>query len=454
MNASETLLRPLRLLLAVWLVGTLLLGLLAAGLWAAATFPILLKGFDLPPDAPQRIEAAFPLAAYSAGVVFVYGGIALPLFYWLRRRAMLREGEKVNKAITESPTYFIMPSIETEIPLKDVSLWTRAATLLPSGEHLSFELSGGRDGIAYSSRAIGETCQTMITQYVTEFRDARARPVREGEGERDPIRLEEGESAWQIELRPSSAEGAITPVLADPMTAILSELARLPAGIRAGVQVLIRSDAYTRGKLAARAAQLTSTPSQPSKTGTVKSKEQRRGESDLDRRAQMTFLETRLIVWAVAPDEGEAQKFAGSLARTLASGLGQSNPLTAVKGWAGLPEARRFDLFSGRAWGDAELALVAHVIGGKTALDLAPQLKIAPARPLVPLPPARLPVGAYSIFDILGEGALSAPPPEEDEIVVAIAAPAPKRGWLGGRRSAGLLPAPKDKMPKAMLLEE
>ena len=124
-----------------------------------------------------------------------------------------------------------------------------------------------------------------------------------------------------------------------------------------------------------------------------KSLEQRRGEKGLDQRAQRIFLEARLLVWASAGTEEMARSVARSLARTLMAQFGPSNPLRQAAEGPGAPTGREFPLFGGKPWADDELATVAHLLG-KDGRSVAPQLRVAPAKPLPPSPESRVPSAA------------------------------------------------------------
>lgn len=269
-----------------------------------------------------------------------------------------------------------------------VSLWARLADVIPRDEHIAFELSGGSEGVAFSIWATPAVARSILIQVVAEWPGTQARPVEKPED--DPLYIPGGRSAWWVEVQPTDTDRPIEAPTPDPLMALLTEVAGLAEGVRGGLQVLARGDPFTRRRLGTKAARLTA------QRATGKSLEQKRGETGLDRRAQRIFLEARLVVWASAGTEEMARSVARSLARTLVAQFGPSNPLHMAAQGPGAPTGREFPPFAGWPWADDELAAVIHLVG-KDGRAVAPQLRVAPARPLPPSPESRVPRDARTV---------------------------------------------------------
>jgi len=303
---------------------------------------------------------------------------------------MVRLHDEFRRRLAEEgKTVLLLPRPDARpVMVSQIDLWSRLAEIIPKGEHIAFELSGGALGIAFSIRATEGVVRSVVTQIISEWPGSRVQRVERKED--DPLSPADSTCAWWVEIAPSSSEAPIETVVPDPLIALLTEIARLPQGVQGGLQVLVRGDPFTRSRLGRKAARLTAQRS------TGKSLEQKRGEKGLDQRAQRLFLETRLVVWASAGSDEMARSVARSLARTLIAQFGPSNPLRRVAEGVGVPVEREFPLFGGLPWTDGELAVVAHLVG-KDGLDIAPQLKVAPAKPLPPSPESRVPPGAHTV---------------------------------------------------------
>lgn len=269
-----------------------------------------------------------------------------------------------------------------EVKLERVGLWLRLTDLIPFGEHLAFELSGSEQGLAFSLCASERLLHAALTQIMSEWPGVHALPIKESEG--DPLFTPDNKSTWWVAIAPTNPDYPIVATTPDPLLALLTEIAHLPQGVRGGLQVLARGDAFTRSRLGTKAARLTAESAQGQSLQT------KRGAKSLDERAQHMFLETHLLLWVSASRQSMAQSVARSLARTLAAQFGASNPLRQVGEGTGIPIQRGFSLFSGKPWADNELALVAHLVG-QNARATASQLRIAPARSLSPAPDCRVP---------------------------------------------------------------
>ncbi len=335
------------------------------------------------------------LAATMAFVI-----LALATTFVAHRRAIRLNEEFHRRLEEEGETVLLLPRPDAPpVTVSQVGLWARLAEIIPKDEHIAFELSGGALGVAFSIRATEGVARSIITQIMAEWPGTRVQRVERQE--EDPLspayrdREEEKEArpirhAWWVEIAPASTEAPIEPNVPDPLMALLTEISRLPEGVRGGLQVLARGDPFTRRRLGRKAARLTAQRS------AGKSLEQKRGEKGLDQRAQRLFLEVRVLVWASAGTEEMARSVARSLARTLMAQFGPSNPLQQLAEGSGVPAAREFPLFGGRPWADNEISSIAHLVG-RDGRGIAPQLKVAPAKPLPPSPESRVPPGARTV---------------------------------------------------------
>lgn len=345
--------------------------------WGMMNLPGLLGGRPLPFPGPCPGILALARWLFPALAVLMLG---LALATERQRHA------RAASAMREGKTMLLLPRADLQAA-KQISLWARVADVIPRGAWVSWEVSGGPDGIAFAVRAPEEVFRTYVTQIMAEWPGSRLQAAE------DPVSVPEGRAAWQVEVAPASAERPIEPSVPDPLLAFLTEAARLPEGVRGGLQVLVRGDPVTRRRLGGKAAR------QSAGARRAESLEQKRAVKGLDERAQHLFLECRLIVWATAGTEEMARSVARSLARTLRAQFGPSNPLEQVAEGPGVPAGRDFPLFAGKPWADNELAAVAHLVG-KEGLGVAPQLRTAPARPLPPSPACRVPRDARVVVRI------------------------------------------------------
>lgn len=293
----------------------------------------------------------------------------------------------------EGTTYYLLPRADAPpVKAERITLWSRVVDVLPQDEHVSFEVIGAADsGVRFAMRAAPGVDRALLTQLMAEWPGTQARPV---PAEQEPLAAPE-RAGWWCELSPHSSDRPIEAVSDDPLRALLAELARLPRGVQAGLQVLVRGDPFTRQRLGQQAAR--ALYQQRGKAGDKHrlpaTLEERRHTTSLDQRAQRAALEVRLVVWATAGSESMAQSVARSLARAVASQYSPANPLKVVCEGSGSPGARIFPIFAGHAWTDLELGALAHLVG-QDARAIAPQLATAPANPLPPSPPYRIPRGA------------------------------------------------------------
>ena len=324
---------------------------------------------------------------------------------WDIKRRQKRINQKIS---TEGVTYLMLPRPDGPTVLADqVTLWHRIALALPYYEHISFEMTGGENGVVFSLRTTDEsTARNILAKVMAEWPGTQMRHA-----ETDP--LEVAKEAYWIEVKPMKRDQPIVSSTADPLKALLSEIAVLPKGVQAGLQVLVREDPFTRLHHGRRADSKTRKKPDPktspivinsgsTNTPTLRpSAEERRQIHWLDERAQEAFLETRLIVWAASDNDKTARQTAIRLAETVAAQYHPNNKL--IKGWRckkGNLMARSCPTFAGRPWVASELGTIAHLCGSD-ALLAAPQLKVAPARPLPASPDCRLPAQASAAIYLL-----------------------------------------------------
>lgn len=255
-------------------------------------------------------------------------------------------------------------------------------------------MSGGEDGVVFSLRTTDDsTARTILSKVIAEWPGTQMRLASD-----DPLPTD----AYFVEVRAVKKDQPIVASTPDPMKALLSSIAVLPKGVQAGLQVLVREDPFTRLKHSRKADDKTRKKPDPkispiiisdhdSKMQTLRpSAEERRQVRWLDERAQEAFVEVRLIIWASASDPKLARRTAKTLAQTVAAQYHPNNKL--IKGWRikqGNVQARQFPTFSGRPWVASEVGTIAHLVG-KDALLAAPQVRMAPARPLPASPESRI----------------------------------------------------------------
>ena len=348
-------------------------------------FPYLAEFMDV---AKEEIPGLVMLDALGYYVLRASPILLILLFLISIWRLKSRQ-KKINQQIDQSGVTYLMLPRADGLPVKanQVTLWHRIALALPYYKHISFEMSGGEDGIVFSLRADSqEEAKNVLSKVMAEWPGTQMHLVKE----QDPLPAK----AYWIEVRPTNADQPIVASTPDPTLALLSEIAILPKGVQAGLQVLVREDPFTRLSHSRKADDKTRKKPDPKFNPLIVqdekknpytynlSAEERRQIRWLDERAQEAFVEASLIVWAACESSKLARQIANNLAKTLAAQYHPNNKL--ILGWRMKPgnlRARTFPTFSGRPWVASELGTIAHLVG-KDALLAAPQLKVAPARPL------------------------------------------------------------------------
>lgn len=347
-------------------------------------FPFLTRYVSVPLDKIPGLTTLDALGYY----VLRTTPIILVLLFTVSLISIKYKQRKINQNIHQSGvTYLMLPRADGEtVKSEQVTLWHRIAQSLPYYEHICFEMTGGEDEVVFSLRTTNEqTAKNILSKVIAEWPGTMMRYAKQ-----DPVPV----SAHWVEVRAIKKDQPIVASTPDPMKAILAEIAILPKGIKAGLQVLVREDPYTRLKLSRKADKKTrKKPSNNINLLIVSddkknpysnnfSAEDRRKINWLDQRAQEAFIEVRLIIWATCESDSLAAQTVKGLANALRSQYHPNNKL--IKGWRikkGNVQARTFPTFSGRPWVASELGTIAHLVG-KDALLSAPQLVTAPARPL------------------------------------------------------------------------
>lgn len=347
-------------------------------------FPLIAEYADV---APEDISG---LATLEAGGFYVLRAapIILILLFLLNLFSVKYKQKKINTSMEQSGiTYLMMPRADGEaVRIEQVTLWHRIAQALPYYDHICFEMTGGEDEIVFSLRATNEdAAKNILSKIIAEWPGTMMRKAKQ-----DPI----PDKAYFVEVKAIKKDMPIVASTPDPMKALLAEIAILPKGIKAGLQIFVREDPYTRMKLLRKADKKTRKKPESKMNILVVSDdkknpysnnlsaEDRRKVQWLDQRAQEAFVEVRLIVWATCDSDEIARRTVKELAKSLSSQYHPNNKL--LKGWrikTGNVRARTFPTFSGRPWVASELGTIAHLVG-KDALLSAPQLVTAPARPL------------------------------------------------------------------------
>ncbi len=332
-----------------------------------------------------RLAFLAVLEGYGWWVLLAAPFLLLLLAWWGGWRIRREQNQLHQKFQTEGVTYLLLPRPDApRAPAERVSLWQRLSHALPVREHLSFELTGNDTGQVFSIRASSPgVVRGLITQLMTEYPGVEVREVERAND--DPLlTTDQYVTVWQ-EVYPARRDQPLVIATPDPQLGTLGEVALLPSGVQAGVQVLIRPDFHTRGRLMRAAAYATSKKPDTGTYALRPSGAEKRDTSYLDERAQLHFVEGQVIVWAAAPYEGMAWQVVHSLTDTLRAQYQPHNPLQIGKKGTGSRYGREMAAFAGRGWSTLELGTLAHLVGGETAA-LAPRLLRARGRPL-PAPP-------------------------------------------------------------------
>ncbi len=326
-------------------------------------------------------------AAAAALLLVALGAYA---FWRLRRRAEERARiEAIYQAVAAGPTVFLLPRLDGR-PVKpgEVQVWARMADALPHDEHLSFEIGGMEDEIAFALHGSENGVRAALTQFHAEWPGLHRKPA--GADKPDPAQLPQGWSVWWVELAPAQWQEAVRPATEDPLRAVLVELNAVQGQARGLVQVIARRNFGARKQMGemAFAARDAETPSKGVRA--LRQQEARRFEE----RARQTFLDVTLRAVGLADTPERAQGIARGLARAIAASFSGRNPVQPVR--QGDDPAVVVQRQPGRMapWAAEELAGLAH-LAGSDARSLAPRLAAAPAKYLPADPEMRFDAQQY-----------------------------------------------------------
>lgn len=305
-------------------------------------------------------------------------GVVLWTWWSIRRRQ-----EQIHAAFAkDGVTYVLLPRPDAPQARADkVALWQRFTHILPRGEHLAWELTGTEKEQRFSLRTASlKTSRAAIIQLMTEYPGVEVRRVKSPTD--DPLWVEEGDCVVWREVVPTKGDQPLESATPDPQLALLGELALLPNGVQAGVQVLVRQDFHTRGRLMKQAAKATSKKPASGAHAPRASSAEKRDVQSVDSRAQQPFVEVQVVVWASASLEGMAWDTVNHLTTTLEAQYAPGNPLIRNREGRGDRYSRTMPAFGGRGWATREIGTLAHLVGGETKA-LAPRLARARARALL-----------------------------------------------------------------------
>jgi hypothetical protein len=349
--------------------------------------PLLVKQLRVNNPRAQVVTRLEPIGwGILASTPLVLSGLT----FWQWRTIQRNQARFHARLAEEGVTYLLLPRPDAPpTRAEKVSLWQRLSYAFPKEEHISVELSGWGEGQAFSLRSSSEkACHALITQLMTEYPGVEVKQVTTTQD--DPLCTPaDNVTVWR-EVGPAHRDQPLLIATPDPQIAVLGELALLPEGVRAGVQVVARADFNTRKRLLHKAASATSKKPETGKDALRPSNAARREVSYVDERAQHHFVETQVFVWASASYEGLAWQTVNLLTDTLRAQYAPHNPLQKGKEGIGSRYGREMAPFAGRGWTTQELGTLAHLVGGDTAA-LAPRLLRARSRALPASPQTYIP---------------------------------------------------------------
>jgi hypothetical protein len=337
-----------------------------------------------------RVQMVMQLEPMGWGVL-VGSSLAISVITLWQWRKIRRNQTRFHARLAqEGVTYLLLPRPDAPPTRAErVSLWQRLSYAFPKAEHISVELSGWGLGQAFSLRASSaKACHALITQLMTEYPGVEVKQVTTPH--EDPLWSGEGTVTVWRELLPTHRDQPLRIATPDPQIAVLGELALLPEGVRAGVQVVARADFNTRSRLLKQAASATSKKPDTGKDALRPSNAAKRDVNYVDERAQHHFVEAQVVVWACAPFEAMAWQTVNLLTDTLRAQYQPHNPLQKGKEGVGSRYGREMAAFAGRGWTTTELGTLAHLVGEDTTA-LAPQLLRARSRALPAAPATYIP---------------------------------------------------------------
>ena len=317
----------------------------------------------------------------------------------LQRQARARREQAIQEAVAHGESWMLLrPKEARPVEVDQVTLWRRLAYAQPTAEHFSFEAHGNADRQRLLIHATPTKLRGVLREFLQEWDDVQRRLIGGDSGEPDPTLVPEGWSTFWLEVGPSSTDQPVTVSSRDPLLAVLSELADIPAPTQAMLQVIARSDTRTRRRLGTQSAEMRSGDVSDPGVRYQRTREAKR----LEERGARLFLEVVVRVAAVSPNPERAHGAAVALANTLCNQFGPDNPVVILAQCDDKRSAHREVSLSARTfagavrpWADDELAAIAHLPGGN-ALSAAPMLATGSAKALPAKPELRLPEKAFT----------------------------------------------------------
>ncbi len=360
-----------------WLmIGFSAAGLIAALIWRYARRPPRALGANVrSPGLGLPIWLAVGLVVLLAFVAVVVVGRRLQQ----RRREAQRQAEIAQK-VAAGPTVLLLPRADAKPrKLTDIQVWARLAEALPHDEHISFELAGNGDELAFALHGSEDGVRAALTQFRAEWPGMHRKAP-----EHDLAALPEGWALWWVELAPQRYDDDVEAVVAEPLRPVLIEINGVMGQGRGLLQVIARRNFGVRRDLGqqAFAARDVETPSKGVRA--LRSQDAKR----LEKRARLTYLDATVRAVGMADTPERAQGIARGLARAVAASFDSRNPVQPVR------QGDDPEVVLARApgqmapWAADDLAALAH-LPDSSLLGLAPRLKTAPARYLPAAPEMR-----------------------------------------------------------------
>lgn len=281
-----------------------------------------------------------------------------------------------NQAFIDNGTSFLIrPSAEEKItPADMVKFWNQASSLIPYKAYMMMGLSGDTNGITYHCCThTARSAELVINNLHADFPSIQIERITR-DSDDDPLQTPDSWHVAEIVLKPTDWQQPIDVQKGiNPLLAVVDEIGRLPAGVRAGVQVYVRSGSQARSFLqrALRRERKKETPD----------------KSQLqawEKRLNRPFLEVHMIAWAAADNADRASMTAYDVSGDVVAQYEDTNrlqrtttkrtPIRPNKITGKLPKltlksalSRQYSLLDGQPMTDNDLALCFHLIGDRAA---------------------------------------------------------------------------------------
>ena len=288
--------------------------------------------------------------------------------------------QEIIRRVASGPTVLLLPRSDAKArKLSEVGVWNRLADALPHDEHISFEIVGNADDLAFALHGSEDGLRAALTQFRAEWPGMHRKPA-----DPDPAELPEGWSLWWIELAPQRFDESVSAAAADPLRALFIELNGVLGQGRGVVQVIARRNFGARKQLGQMAFAARDAESPSKGVRALRSQDAKR----LEGRARETYLDVTLRVAGLADTPERAQGIARGLARAAAASFDARNPVQPVR--QGDDPAVLSARVPGQSipWAGSDLAAIGH-LPGADLLSLAPRLQTAPAKYLPAAPEMR-----------------------------------------------------------------